>query len=136
MTAEIVKVGLHVTDPAQAVQHPSASIAIRVVDMSQSLRSRPLSYKHFRVSFPDKHVVQVTLDRQQKLNCVDKATSCEIAQIWKWFDQDESLWVAIITGAGRAFCTGADLHGTHLFLFPFKLFLRNKTDPRIQSGTQ
>jgi len=76
-----------------------------------SLRSRPLSYEHFRVSFPDEHVVQVTLDRQVKLNCIDKATSREIAQIWEWLDQDESLWVGIITGVGRAFCTGADLHG-------------------------
>lgn len=76
-----------------------------------SLRSRPLSYEHFRVSFPDEHVVQVTLDRQAKLNCIDKATSREIAQIWERLDQDESLWVGIITGVGRAFCTGADLHG-------------------------
>lgn len=55
--------------------------------------------------------MQVTLNRPDKLNCIDKATSREIAEIWEQFDQDESLWVAVITGTGRAFCTGADLHG-------------------------
>lgn len=83
----------------------------RIASVTMSPRSRPLQYRHFHVSFPDKHVVQVTLDRQQKLNCIDKATSREIAQIWDWLDQDETLWVGIITGVGRAFCTGADLGG-------------------------
>jgi mevalonyl-CoA hydratase len=75
------------------------------------LRSRPLRFRHFHVSFPLPRIVQVTLNRPDKLNCIDKATSREIAEIWECFDQDESLWVGIITGTGRAFCTGADLHG-------------------------
>lgn len=76
-----------------------------------SLRSRPLRYQHFHISFPQEHILLVTLDRQDKLNSINKATSREIAEIWECFDQDESLWVGIITGTGRAFCTGADLHG-------------------------
>lgn len=76
-----------------------------------SLKSRNLQYKHFNVSFPDDRIVQVTLNRPDKLNCIDQPTSKEIAQIWEWFDQDEGLWVGIITGNGRAFCTGADLGG-------------------------
>jgi mevalonyl-CoA hydratase len=76
-----------------------------------SLRSRPLRFRHFNVSFPDERIVQVTLNRPEKLNCIDKATSREIAEIWELFDRDESLWVGIITGVGRAFCTGADLYG-------------------------
>lgn len=55
--------------------------------------------------------MQVTLDRQDKLNCVDKATSREMQEVWELFDKDDSLWIGIITGSGRAFCTGADLHG-------------------------
>lgn len=61
----------------------------------------------------------MTLSRPDKLNCVDKATSREIAEIWEAFDQDESLLVGVITGEGRAFCTGADLHGAYpISLFP------------------
>ncbi|KAJ9630495.1 hypothetical protein H2203_001017 [Taxawa tesnikishii (nom. ined.)] len=74
-----------------------------------SLRSKPLQYRHFNVTFPEEWIVQVTLNRPEKLNCIDTATSVEIQEIWELFDQDESLWVGIITGAGRAFCTGADL---------------------------
>lgn len=69
-----------------------------------------MKFEHFRVTFPQEKVVQVTLTRTDKLNCVDKATSREIAEIWEAFDQDESLLVGVITGEGRAFCTGADLH--------------------------
>ncbi|CAI7637256.1 unnamed protein product [Penicillium bialowiezense] len=74
-----------------------------------SLRSGPLNHENFYISFPHERVVQVTINRPDKLNCIDKATSREIAKIWELFDEDESLWVAIITGVGRAFCTGADL---------------------------
>ena len=76
-----------------------------------SLRSRALQFQNFNVTFPDERVVQVTLNRPKKLNSIDLATSREIAEIWEHFDRDESLWVGIITGVGRAFCTGADLHG-------------------------
>ena len=76
-----------------------------------SLKSRSHQYKHFDVSFPDERIVQVTLNRPDKLNCVDQATSKEIAEIWELFDQDETLLVGIVTGNGRAFCTGADLGG-------------------------
>ncbi|CAD0098991.1 unnamed protein product [Aureobasidium mustum] len=63
-----------------------------------SLKSNSSRYNNFNVSFPDERIVQVTLNRPDKLNCIDQATSKEIAQIWEWFDQDESLWVGIITG--------------------------------------
>lgn len=75
------------------------------------LRSSPLQFQHFYVSFPHERILQVTLNRPEKLNCINKATSDEIKEIWELFDHDDSLWVGIITGVGRAFCTGADLHG-------------------------
>lgn len=82
-----------------------------------SLRSRPAEYQHFHVTFPHERVVQVTLNRAEKLNSITQSTSREIQEIWELFDQDESLWVGIITGSGRAFCTGADLHGTIISIY-------------------
>ena len=76
-----------------------------------SLQSRTRKYEHFEVSFPDDRIIQVTLIRTSKLNCIDKKTSQQIQEIWDELDRDESLWVGIITGSGRAFCTGADLEG-------------------------
>jgi enoyl-CoA hydratase/carnithine racemase len=72
-----------------------------------------LHFENFVVTFPDERIIQVTLTRTKKLNCIDKATSREIAKIWEHLDEDETLWVGIITGSGRAFCTGADLQGRH-----------------------
>jgi enoyl-CoA hydratase/carnithine racemase len=112
-----------------------------------SLRDKPLQFQHFNVSFPAEHVVQVTINRPDKLNCINKATSREIADIWERLDQDESLWVGIITGVGRAFCTGADLHGKcseggecvlHRRLQIFYQIKRKDKRPRLtreQSGT-
>ncbi|KAL7804792.1 ClpP/crotonase-like domain-containing protein [Trichoderma aethiopicum] len=74
-----------------------------------SLQPSSSNFKHFQVSFPKDHIIQITLDRPDKLNCIDKTTSQQIADIWQKLDEDENLWVGIITGNGRAFCTGADL---------------------------
>lgn len=70
-----------------------------------------IHFRHFHVSFPQERVLLVTLTRSEKLNCIDKSTSQEIQEAWELLDRDSSLWVGIITGTGRAFCTGADLHG-------------------------
>jgi enoyl-CoA hydratase/carnithine racemase len=96
-----------------------------------SLQSSTLQYKHFRVSYPQDHIIQVTLDRPDKLNCIDKTTSQQITDIWQQFDEDENLWVGIITGYGRAFCTGADLQGK---LFCAKID-EKEADSICQNGT-
>lgn len=78
----------------------------------QSLdRSKPPQYENFLVSFPHEKIMQITLNRPKKLNSINKSTSRDIQAVWELFDQDENLWVGIITGSGRAFCTGADLQG-------------------------
>lgn len=85
---------------------------LTIFTMSRS----PQHFQNFDVTFPHERVVQVTLTRTGKLNCIDLATSRHIVEIWQRLDEDENLWVGIITGVGRAFCTGADLTGTHDYL--------------------
>jgi enoyl-CoA hydratase len=51
----------------------------------------------------------VTIDRPQVRNAVDRATAAELVQAFRAFDTDDSLDVAILTGAGGNFCAGADL---------------------------
>lgn len=104
------------------------------------LRSSPLHFQHFYVSFPHERILQVTLNRPEKLNCINKATSDEIKEIWELFDHDESLWVGIITGVGRAFCTGADLLGKSGNIaappcFPFLLKSGRFSRPRSLTHT-
>jgi enoyl-CoA hydratase len=51
----------------------------------------------------------VTIDRPQVRNAVDRPTAVALAEAFRSFDADESLAVAILTGAGGTFCSGADL---------------------------
>lgn len=89
-----------------------------------TLRTSPPSSPNFKISFPSPRILVLTLTRTSKLNCIDLPTSALIAKVWEEFDKDASLWIAIITGEGRAFCTGADLGGTyHIFIYLlFRIF--------------
>lgn len=50
------------------------------------------------------------MSREKDLNCTNAAAVLEMTAVWRWFDNEPSLTVAILTGAGkRAFSTGADL---------------------------
>jgi len=51
----------------------------------------------------------VTLNRPEALNALDDDTNAELWFVWDDFAKDDSLDVAILTGAGNAFCSGADL---------------------------
>jgi enoyl-CoA hydratase/carnithine racemase len=54
-------------------------------------------------------VLTVTIDRPEVRNAVDPETSAELREAFRAFDQDQALRVAILTGAGGAFCAGFDL---------------------------
>jgi enoyl-CoA hydratase len=51
----------------------------------------------------------VTIDRPLVRNAVDLATAAELAEAFREFDGDDSVDVAILTGANGHFCAGADL---------------------------
>ncbi len=57
----------------------------------------------------DGHIVTITINRPQSRNSLDMAHFHALKQAWVKFKDDRSSWVAVITGVGDAFCTGADL---------------------------
>ena len=59
----------------------------------------------------DGPVLTVTIDRPEVRNAVDRPTAAALADAFRGFDSDESLSVAILTGASGTFCAGADLKG-------------------------
>ena len=54
-------------------------------------------------------IAYITLNRPEALNALDDGLNDELRAAWRDFVEDDSLCVGILTGAGRAFCAGADL---------------------------
>ncbi|HEY7438333.1 MAG TPA: enoyl-CoA hydratase-related protein [Acidimicrobiia bacterium] len=57
----------------------------------------------------DEHIVTITIDRPDARNSADMEHFKLLREAWDTFDADDEAWVAIITGVGDAFFTGADL---------------------------
>lgn len=51
----------------------------------------------------------VTLNRPRTRNAIDQPTARALAEVFREFERDEALSVAVLTGAGRTFCSGFDL---------------------------
>lgn len=51
----------------------------------------------------------VTINRPERRNAVDAATAARLSSAFHAFDADESLRVAVLTGAAGHFCAGFDL---------------------------
>ena len=54
-------------------------------------------------------IATVTLNRPDKLNAFTARMMVEMIQVFDLTDADDAVRVVIVTGAGRAFCAGADL---------------------------
>ncbi|MHB8328082.1 MAG: enoyl-CoA hydratase/isomerase family protein [Acidimicrobiales bacterium] len=54
-------------------------------------------------------VVVVTLNRPDRLNALDRAARQVLASLWRDVSEDPSVRCVVVTGAGRAFCSGADV---------------------------
>ena len=55
------------------------------------------------------NIVTITLNRPDSLNAINRQLRGELADAITQFDGEADAFVAIITGAGRAFCSGRDL---------------------------
>src|SRR3954453_20868098 len=55
------------------------------------------------------HVATITYNRPEALNAINAELRQDLNATWERLRGDEDAWVGIVTGAGRAFCVGADL---------------------------
>ena len=56
-------------------------------------------------------VATITLNRPEKLNAFTGTMMAEMIAAFDATDADDDVRCVIVTGAGRAFCAGADLSG-------------------------
>jgi len=56
-------------------------------------------------------IATITLNRPEKLNAFTARMMKELIDVFDLTDNDDAVRVVIVTGAGRAFCAGADLSG-------------------------
>src|SRR5919109_3774265 len=61
---------------------------------------------HYETDGP---VAVVTIDRPDVANAIDRPTAEALADAFRRFEADDSLAVAVLTGANGKFCAGADL---------------------------
>jgi enoyl-CoA hydratase/carnithine racemase len=54
-------------------------------------------------------VLVVRMKRPERLNALNREMRARLAETWSAFRRDERLEVAVLTGAGRAFCAGEDM---------------------------
>ena len=57
----------------------------------------------------DAHIATITINRPETRNSLDMEHFRDLAHAWAAFRDDIAAWVAVITGVGQDFCTGADL---------------------------
>ena len=69
-----------------------------------------MSYDHIKYE-QDGPILTVTLNRPEKLNAYTAIMGRELEDAFIRADEDDSVRIIIVTGAGRGFCAGADISG-------------------------
>lgn len=69
-----------------------------------------MDYKEILVERQD-HIATVTLNRPQKLNAYTTLMGEELTHAYNSLGQRDDVRVIVMTGAGRGFCSGADVGG-------------------------
>jgi len=56
----------------------------------------------------DGSVFVVSINRPDRMNAIDPQSHTQLGRIWRVLDRDDDCKVIVLTGVGRAFCTGMD----------------------------
>jgi len=71
-------------------------------------RQTPMAYETITSELAE-NILTITLNRPDKLNAFNATMQRELIEAFDAADRDDNVRVIIVTGAGRAFCAGADL---------------------------
>lgn len=69
----------------------------------------PDRWEHFRFAIAD-DVATITFDRPDKLNALTFEVYADLRDLIAWLPERDDVRVLVITGQGRGFCSGGDVH--------------------------
>ena len=72
------------------------------------MSDRYAAYERLTFDRPAERVLRITMDGPSRLNAADDVMHDELGRVWKDFDADPEVSVAILRGAGEAFSAGGD----------------------------
>src|ERR1019366_3462464 len=83
----------------------------RVLSSQQKHGAKPKAPKSEHVLLYEvrDEIAFITLNRPEKINALNGALSDALCATWTRFEADPAAKVAILTGAGKHFCAGADV---------------------------
>lgn len=61
------------------------------------------------------HIAYVTLNRPRANNTINQQLAGELEEICTQINQDNGIYVVILTGAGKSFCTGSEITAESLY---------------------
>jgi len=67
-----------------------------------------MSYETILFEVEDR-IATITLNRPDQLNAVSPQMARELRHAYAAAESDDAVWIIMVTGAGRAFCAGADV---------------------------
>jgi enoyl-CoA hydratase len=66
-------------------------------------------FSRLEIDRPHPRVLQVVMNRPDRLNAADGEMHSDLTEIWRVIDADPSVNAVLLTGAGKAFSAGGDL---------------------------
>lgn len=97
---------------------------------SGSMPDRYLRYDRLKFDRPHPKVLRITMSSPLKMGAMDEQLHSEVSEIWADVDGDETVAAVIITGDGRSFSAGGDLHHERRVCDDFTLRMRTMSETR------
>jgi enoyl-CoA hydratase/carnithine racemase len=87
---------------------PGMTTSLNLTAKTNNRKEPPMAYETIKYEVAEQ-ILTITLNRPAKLNAFNAAMQKELIEAFDAADKDDNIRAIIVTGAGRAFCAGADL---------------------------
>ncbi len=68
-----------------------------------------MDFSTIKVTEPEPGIALVTLNRPDRLNAINLQMLDDLHTLFDWLQKNDQVRILVITGEGRAFCSGADI---------------------------